>query len=109
MTDEDLRTAGITNSNERKVILETFYMCRKQREQAAKETVAPSAPVDEYEPTAPAEEVSGYASSDCVICLDILVYMFLINSFSTKMLYTYFFNKFLNFCVDKSFHIGKSV
>ena len=90
VTDEDLRTAGITNSKERKIILETFYMCRKQREQAVKETVAPSAPVDEYEPTAPAEELSGYASNDCVVCLDIVVYMFLINRFVIKNRYIFF-------------------
>lgn len=81
ITEKDLRDAGLTDPQDCENILKAFRMYAKQKyaQQTSWSSVeemgaTPSAPIEEIEEaSAPPMESTGYATNECVICLDVHV------------------------------------
>lgn len=74
VTEDDLRSAGVNSSDDRKRILDAFRIYKKTCEEYPSNANAP--PVDEAASAPLPDPNSTYSTSECVICMDQYVSFF---------------------------------
>lgn len=96
LTDDNLSEVGITNADDRQKVLQAINMYSKQKSETIE---VPS--ISTCEATAPPVDNTTYATSECVICMDQVVWIPINIALKDKFIYVkkFFFSVKLFMCL----------